>query len=112
MRLFHIVERSVWSRSVRAGEHRPESLAREGFVHLSFGHQVEDVANTRYRDAADLCVIEVDSTDLEHEIRVEDSYGSGTAFPHVYGPIPTQVTTAVYPLVRDARGDWSFSPGD
>jgi uncharacterized protein (DUF952 family) len=112
MRLFHIVAASVWDRSRRDGEYRPESLDSEGFVHFSFVHQVSAVANARYRTASGLCVVEVDSAALPHEIRVEDSYGSGTEFPHVYGAIPTAAAIRVHPLERDAAGDWTFSPAD
>jgi uncharacterized protein (DUF952 family) len=107
--LFHIVDPQVWADAHATGEYRPESLTTEGFVHCSFAEQVAPVANARYREAARLCVVELDPGRLG-EIRVEDSYGEGRRFPHVYGPIPVTAAVAVHPLPRDAdSGDWQFA---
>ena len=110
MRLFHLVEPEVWSAAEAAGVYRPASLADEGFVHFSFAEQVTGTANLRYHDRPALVVVEVDATALEAELRVEDSYGSGTSFPHIYGPIPCSAAVAVHPLRRTPAGDWMFSP--
>jgi uncharacterized protein (DUF952 family) len=104
--LFHIVAPADWP---AAGDYRPASLAEEGFVHLSFLDQVDGVLNDRFRDAAELVVVELDPTVLAAEVRVEDSYGTGIAFPHVYGPIPTAAAVAEHPLSRAADGAWRFS---
>ena len=109
-RLFHLVAPAVWAAAVTAGEYRPDSLAAEGFVHFSFAEQVAGTANLRYRDIPDLVVVEVDPAAVDAELRVEDSYGSGTSFPHVYGPVPTSAAVAVHPLTRTAGGDWAFVP--
>ncbi|MDQ6851302.1 MAG: DUF952 domain-containing protein [Actinomycetota bacterium] len=112
MRLFHIVEFSIWVEAVQRGEYRPASVDTGGFVHFAFADQVAGVAESLYRDVADLCVVEIDPSVITHEIRVEDSYGSGTKFPHVYGPIPTSAAVATHALGRDAAGGYTFSPGD
>jgi uncharacterized protein (DUF952 family) len=110
--LFHIVARSDWRAAVAAGEYRAASLQSEGFIHCSFAGQVAAVANARYRDAHDLCVVELDPARLSAPIRVEDSYGSGTEYPHVYGPIPVATATAVHDLPRGPDGDYRFTgPG-
>ena len=108
MRLFHLVAPDVWARAVAAGEYRPASLAGEGFVHFSFADQVSGTANLLYRDEPELVVVEVDPAGVGAELRVEDSYGSGTEFPHVYGPVPTAAAVAVHPLRRAVDGDWVF----
>jgi len=108
MRLFHIVAPVAWASAIERGEYAPSSLETEGFVHFSFADQVEIVANARYRDEPDLQVIELDSADISHEIRVEDSYGSGTDFPHVYGAIDPRAPVAIHPLTRDEAGNWRF----
>jgi uncharacterized protein (DUF952 family) len=107
--LFHIVDRDVWADARESGEYRPESLEREGFVHCSFPEQVVGVANARYREVENLCVVELASAQLD-EIRVEDSYGEGRVFPHVYGPLPTKAEVAVHELHRDTGGNWTFDP--
>jgi uncharacterized protein (DUF952 family) len=109
--VFHIVERGAWALAESAGEYRPESLLTEGFVHFSFADQVADTANLLFADAVNLCVVEFDPERLGLPVIVEDSYGSGTGFPHVYGPIPPAAAVAVYDIDKDADGRYRFSPG-
>lgn len=104
--VFHIVAPDMWPAS---GEYRPPSLATEGFVHLSFADQVSGVANNLYRDAPELVVVELDPLALSADVRVEDSYGSGTEFPHVYGPVPVSAAIDVHPLRRGPDGAWVFT---
>ena len=106
--LFHIVGRADWDAAVAAGVYRPESLVAEGFVHFSFADQVSAVASARYRDKDALVVVEIDPRGLD--VVVEDSYRSGTAFPHVYAAIPTELAVAVHPLPRLPDGGYEFSP--
>ena len=105
--LFHLVEPAAWPRS---GNYRPASLTAEGFVHLSFADQVAGSANRHYADAPELVVVEIDPMAVPAEIRVEDTYGSGTAFPHAYGPLPVSAAVATALLRRDGNGQWLFSP--
>jgi len=107
--LFHIVDRSAWRAAVDRGEYHAESLASEGFIHCSFAGQVAGVANARYGDVDDLCVVELDPALLDAAVRVEDSDGSGQEFPHVYGMIPVAAAVATHELTRGAGGDYRFS---
>ncbi|MGH8859979.1 MAG: DUF952 domain-containing protein [Jatrophihabitantaceae bacterium] len=109
MRIFHIVTPSVWAAA--ATTYVPAGFDADGFVHFSFAGQVARTANAIYRDEPELIVVEVESDDVPAELRVEDSYGSGEEFPHVYGPVPVAAAVATRPLRRDADGDWTFSPG-
>ena len=64
------------------------------------------------RDAAELVAVEVDPMRLDVPIRVEDSYGSGTAFPHAYGPVPVTAATAAPARCGAApTARWTLSPG-
>jgi uncharacterized protein (DUF952 family) len=107
--IFHLLAPGTWP---AAGEYRAASLDTEGFVHFSFADQVAGSANRHYGDVDELVAIEVDPRRLDARVAVEDSYGSGTAYPHVYGPIPANAAVATHPLRRDAGGRWVFSrPG-
>jgi uncharacterized protein (DUF952 family)/lysophospholipase L1-like esterase len=105
--LFHLVAPGDWPAT---GWYAPPSLAAEGFVHLSFADQVAGSANRHYGDAAELAAVELDPAALPARIAVEDSYGGGTAFPHVYGPVPAGAAVAVHPLDRGPDGAWAFNP--
>jgi uncharacterized protein (DUF952 family) len=107
--LFHLVPPQEWPQD---GDYRPASLAAEGFVHFSFAEQVEASANRHFAQAVELVAVEVDPVKLDVPIRVEDSYGSGIAHPHVYGAVPVVAAVAMHPLHRDPTGRWIFSPAD
>jgi uncharacterized protein (DUF952 family) len=106
--LFHIVPRAQWADVVDF--YRPDSLLVEGFVHCAFVDQVAGAADRHFRLARDLVVVELDPDLISSEIRVEDSTGSGTAYPHVYGPIARRAAVAVHPLRGDASGHYLFTP--
>ncbi len=111
MRIFHLVAPDAWAAAAGTGEYWPDSLRTEGFVHFSFAEQVAGTANLLYADARALLVQEFDPADLAPELRIEDTHGTGTEFPHVYGPVPTSAALAEYELTRGADGAWRFTPG-
>jgi uncharacterized protein (DUF952 family) len=97
-RLFHIVTARDWAVAEAVGTYVPPSLAAEGFVHCSYAGQVAGVARRRFAGVPDVVVVEIDARGLD--VRDEDSYGEGVAYPHVYGAIPTSVAVAVHPIER------------
>ena len=97
-RLFHIVAAGDWARAAHARDYRPDSLSKQGFVHCSFADQVAGTAELHYAGVAGLVVLEIDAALLDVPVVVEDSAGSGTSFPHVYGPIPVTAVRAVHQL--------------
>jgi uncharacterized protein (DUF952 family) len=110
MRLFHIVSATDWAAAVVEGSYEPASVAAEGFIHFSFADQVAGTANRYYRALDGLQVIELESRTLDVPLRIEDTTGSGTEFPHVYGPVAASAVLAIHPLERDDNGDYVFSP--
>ena len=117
-RIYHIVPRSVWETVAGVSDpgysgvsdpgYSSDSLAGEGFIHCSYQDQVARVANSVYRDQADLLVLCIDTERLSSPVRDEDP-GIGQRFPHVYGPIDRAAVAEVRPLVRGTDGEWVFS---
>jgi uncharacterized protein (DUF952 family) len=77
-------------------------------VHCSFADQVDDVADRYYR-GADVVLLAIDPSRLPSPVRVEQV--EGTAYPHVYGPLPLdavvavrEVTVVVDPRQRNESG--------
>ena len=115
-RVYHLALPSDWARAVKRGLYdvstRSLSLADEGFVHCSFAHQLEPVANRWYRDLDQLVILRLDLETLTAEIRIEPSAdGSTELFPHVYGPIPTAAVAQTVAWSREAGQDWARPDG-
>ncbi len=87
--LFHLASPDEWAAHQAQGSIAPPSLASEGFVHCSWGHQVAGTVGRHFAGAEALLALRLDPDALDSELVVEDSYGSGQAYPHVYAPIPT-----------------------
>jgi uncharacterized protein (DUF952 family) len=107
--LFHLAEPDVWAAACGTGSYevstRGRSLAEVGFIHMSFRHQVERVANTAYRDLDALVALVIDPLRLDAEVRNE-AVGAET-FPQLYGPLPVSAVVEVWPLQRGIGG-WSL----
>lgn len=89
----------------------PDSLASEGFVHLSSADQVLRTANRWFKDAGDLGLLVLETKSLGSNLRWEDLYDRGEEFPHLYSPIPPESVLSIARLRRGPEGDylWPFS---
>lgn len=102
-RIYHIADRLQWEEAIVAGEYRWSTLGLDldevGFIHCSFAHQVEGVADRFYSDhPSPLVVLEIDMSAPGREgveVRAEDG-GAGELFPHIYGPIDPSWVVAVH----------------
>ncbi len=102
MKLYHLVGSAEWSAAQAAGEYRPASLDREGFIHLSTQAQWVGAANRFYRGRTDLLLLEVDADRLGAEVRFEAA--DGDRFPHLYGAM--EARRGEGRLRADARRRW------
>jgi uncharacterized protein (DUF952 family) len=84
-----------------------KSLAGQGFVHCSFGEQVQRIADLVYRGRDDVLLLELDPARLTVPIRIENLDGGEQSFPHVYGPINRDAVVKVTALrvLDDGRLD-------
>src|SRR5262249_45118061 len=102
--IFHICARADWEQALRAGSYSPASFSKERFVHFSLAHQVCKTANRIFRGRTDLVLLEVDPALVAAEVRMEDLYGEGEEFPHVYGPIPVTAVRDVHSFLPNSDG--------
>lgn len=103
-RLFHLVTAEDWP---AAGRWSPPSLAGEGFVHLSFAHQLEGSARLHLTGPGPLWLLEVDAAALDDALRLEASR-DGMEFPHLYRPLERDELLGHWLVERDARGAWGL----
>ena len=87
--LYHLATEAEWGDHQAEGAIVPPSLETEGFVHCSWGHQVPGTVGRHFAHVSGLLALRLDPAALG-DVRLveEDSYGSGQAFPHAYGPVP------------------------
>ncbi|MGX7729774.1 DUF952 domain-containing protein [Rhodococcus sp. 2H158] len=106
-RLVHICARADWERAQRSGALTPESLAAQGFVHLSTPEQVHLPANRLFAGRTDLVLLHIDPARLADEVRSEPGVPgdpAGMVFPHLYGPLPVAAVSAVVDYLPDENG--------
>lgn len=107
-RLFHLALPAAWQAALASGRHAPASLATEGFVHLSFAHQLEGTLTAHFAAERELVLLELDAARVAGELRVERSRG-GAPFPHLYRALVTADVVAQHQLVRDATGRFDLA---
>jgi glutathione S-transferase len=105
-RLFHIARIADWEQAGRDGAYRVSSLGKllddEGFIHLSFAHQVKGVADAFYRGMTDLVLLELDPERIGAPVVIE------SRFPHLYGEIDVEAVKLASPY--RPRPDGTFDP--
>lgn len=92
----------------QAGVLKDPSLETEGFIHCSYLDQVPLPANALFTGQTDLLLLVIDPAKLASPLVIEDSYGSGTEFPHVYGPIELAAVTTTVPFPANDDGGFSL----
>ena len=95
--IFHITEASQWyaaaATGVYTGSTRGKTLDEVGFIHCSYDHQVQGVADFAYKDVTEpLVLLTIDQTLVTAPIKVEQE------FPHIYGPLTVDAVIAVDPF--------------
>jgi len=97
--LYHLASAEEWADYHGRGTIDPPSIAAEGFVHCSYGRQVGGTVSKHFAGVTGLLALELDPTALGGvELVDEDSYGSGQAFPHAYGPIAATAVIRSIPI--------------
>jgi uncharacterized protein (DUF952 family) len=105
--LVHLCSGTDWRAAQESGEHRPESLDANGFVHLSTPEQVHLPANRLYAGRTDLVLLHIDATHLTSPIRWEPGVATdpdAMVFPHLYGALPVAAVINVTPYLPDMDG--------
>jgi uncharacterized protein (DUF952 family) len=99
--IFHLALDDEWEDACSAGgPYRRStlglSLEEQGFIHLSFGHQVQTVADTFFAGRDDVVLLFVDPRRLTAEVKIEALPGADEGFPHLYGPLDLDAVVATY----------------
>jgi uncharacterized protein (DUF952 family) len=109
-RLFHITTRAELEAAETSGEYRPRGFVREGFIHCSYGCQVEGTAERIFRGCEGLVLLEIDPARLTCAVVDENLESGHELYPHIYGPLPLAAVTAVHQMTIAADGSFSLPP--
>lgn len=104
--LLHITSRAAWAAA--DAEYSDPSLEAEGFIHCSTAAQVLTPANERFAHRADLLLLVINPELVPADIVFEDSYGSGSEYPHIYGTIPQAAVIAAVDFPCNADGTFTL----
>lgn len=89
--LYHIAKTSDWKQAQRDGFYAIGSLQRDfrkdGFIHLSYAHQVNVIADMIYRTTPNLVLLKINPNKLTSKVKDEMAEEPRDIFPHLYGPL-------------------------
>lgn len=80
------------------------SLEEEGFIHCSFAHQVQRIADLSFRGRQDVVLLTIGVQRLRSPVRVEALEGAHEPYPHIYGPLNIDAVTEVKALAPQPDG--------
>lgn len=80
-KLFHIAEKDIFEKALLTGTYVPPSLKSEGFIHLSFEHQVKETGERFFKGSKNLILLEIRPS-VDWDLRIE------SGFPHLYSELP------------------------
>ena len=102
--ILHIAQGAAWQQAQTHGAYRGDTLETDGFIHCSLPEQVIPVANAMFKGQTDLVLLCIDEDKVTADIRYEDCYASGQAFPHIYGPLNQDAVVDVVAFPPGADG--------
>ena len=105
--IYHITSANEAREAERTGFYEPKTFAREGFIHCSYAHQVNGVANRIFRGRPDLVLLEIDPAELDCRLVDENLEGGRELYPHVYGRLRMSAVRRVLEFPCDSNGGFS-----
>lgn len=105
-RAFLLVESSTWE-SFHDELYYPPNYDSEGFIHLSYNHQLTWAANKFFAKTKGVLALEINLDALGSFVQEEPAAGLGM-FPHLHCGLPRKAVFAVHQGARNAEGKWVF----
>ena len=100
--LYHLVVPSQWDSNTA---YAPDSLALEGFIHLSTRDQLMASARRFFSNENEVLVVEIAPHKLQAELLYEPA--DNQHFPHLYGPLNQEAVVSVQRILRGENGQFS-----
>jgi uncharacterized protein (DUF952 family) len=94
MHIYHIAPKTIWEEALGTSSYQADSLASEGFIHLSTRKQIQATARRFYRGRKELVLLAIETTRLTAPLRWENLEGGAEPFPHLYGLLNLEAVAA------------------
>lgn len=96
--VYHIIDAAVWEIAKEESFYEPDSLKKDGFIHLCRKNQIQSVINRYYPNQTRLLLLEINPLKLKHELKYEMVYENEALYPHLYGPLNTSAVMSTKAL--------------
>ena len=106
--VFHITTSTQALAAIDLHVYTPVEFDADGFIHCSYLHQVENVANRFYARQTNLVLLKIDQSTLKSPLVDENLEGGSELFPHIYGPLMWSSVVEVIPFLPSADGRFHF----
>ena len=93
--IYHVVQKLKWEAALQQGFYEADSLASEGFIHLSTKDKVDGVLERYYKGQNNLLLLQVDETKLTAELKYELAPSVNELFPHLFGRLNIDAVTEI-----------------
>lgn len=114
--IYHLALQADWSSAQAVGEYRTSTIGFEladvGFIHCSFSHQLQRVADAFYRGRTDVVLLSIDESRLTSVIREENTERGSELFPHIYGPLNVDAVASARRLAPASDGKLAIALED
>ncbi|MCO4781537.1 MAG: DUF952 domain-containing protein [Candidatus Cloacimonetes bacterium] len=102
--IYHIVDKDLANLALNQGSYEAESLALEGFIHLSYKEQILMVANSFYKGVSNLLLFQIEQDKVGPSLKVEFVAEVDQSFPHIYGAIDTTLVVKTIDFPHNSDG--------
>ena len=108
--LYHIAKASDWEQAQKDGFYAIGSLQRDfttdGFIYLSYGRQVNIIADMIYKTTPNLVLLRINPLKLTASVKYEMADEPHDTFPHLYGRLNLNAVESAEPY--EILGDGAF----
>lgn len=106
--IFHLAIAAEWEAAISGGVYQRStlgrSLAEQGFIHCSYLHQLQAVADFHFAGRNDVVLLQIDPDKVDAVIRDENLDLGSDLFPHIYGPLPVAAVVSARGVGTDSAG--------
>lgn len=105
---YHITSAVEWQAAQKQGHYEPKGFVRDGFIHLSYSHQLLTVAHRFYREQSGLVILVIDSSKIRDGLVEENLEGGIELYPHYYGVLPLNIIVKAIAFPCNANGSFEL----